>query len=844
MLPFLLRRIREKKMKESYYPQEIEKKWQKVWEDNKAFKTTDDSDKPKYYALSMFPYPSGKLHMGHVRNYTITDVIARYKKMNGFNVLHPMGWDSFGLPAENAAMKHGANPETWTDENIKYMTKQLKMLGLSYDWDREVTTCKPDYYKWTQWLFLQLYKKGLAYKKEAAVNWCEECGTVLANEQVIDGKCWRCDHVVEKKYLSQWFLKITDYAEVLLEDLDKLTGWGDNVKTMQANWIGKSQGAILKFKVCDMPDGSELEIPVYTTRPDTAYGITYLVVAPEYKDIEKLTTPENKKAVEEYRANARKMTEIERLSTERVKTGVPLGTHCINPFTGEKFPLWTADYALVEYGTGAVMAVPTHDTRDFDFAKKYNLPMKVVIENPENPSDCKDEAYTEPGVMVNSGEFNGMKNEDAKKAITEKAEKEGFGEFKTQYRLRDWLVSRQRYWGAPIPVVYCEKCGIQPVPEDQLPVLLPKDVDFSVVGKSPITTSKSFVETTCPCCGGPAKRETDTMDTFVCSSWYYLRYSDARNDKMPFAKDKVNKWLPVDQYVGGIEHAILHLLYSRFFTKALRDLGLLDFDEPFKNLLTQGMVLKDGSKMSKSKGNTVDPDEIFENYGADTARLFILSDSPPARDFDWSDAGVEGCYKFLNRVWRLISSNAGNIVLNLPELTAGSLKKKENDELLRKVHIAIKGISNDIANDFQFNTVISKYRELVNTIYDWQGKKASLDEEDKQVLSFAILTLIKLMSPVAVHLTEEAWHELGCEGSIHEQKWPQWNENLAKLSSITLVVQVNGKLRDKIEADESSSEDELKALALASAKVKEFTEGKTIVKTIVVPKKLVNIVAK
>ena len=844
MLPFLLRRIREKKMKESYYPQEIEKKWQKVWEDNKAFKTTDDSDKPKYYALSMFPYPSGKLHMGHVRNYTITDVIARYKKMNGFNVLHPMGWDSFGLPAENAAMKHGANPETWTDENIKYMTKQLKMLGLSYDWDREVTTCKPDYYKWTQWLFLQLYKKGLAYKKEAAVNWCEECGTVLANEQVIDGKCWRCDHVVEKKYLSQWFLKITDYAEVLLEDLDKLTGWGDNVKTMQANWIGKSQGAILRFKVCDMPDGSELDIPVYTTRPDTAYGITYLVVAPEYKDIEKLTIPENKKAVEEYRANARKMTEIERLSTERVKTGVPLGTHCINPFTGEKFPLWTADYALVEYGTGAVMAVPTHDTRDFDFAKKYNLPMKVVIENPENPSNCKEEAYTEPGIMVNSGEFNGMKNEDAKKAITEKAEKEGFGEFKTQYRLRDWLVSRQRYWGAPIPVVYCEKCGIQPVPEDQLPVLLPKDVDFSVVGKSPITTSKSFVETTCPCCGGPAKRETDTMDTFVCSSWYYLRYSDARNDKMPFAKDKVNKWLPVDQYVGGIEHAILHLLYSRFFTKALRDLGLLDFDEPFKNLLTQGMVLKDGSKMSKSKGNTVDPDEIFENYGADTARLFILSDSPPARDFDWSDAGVEGCYKFLNRVWRLISSNAGNIVLNLPELAAGSLKKKENDELLRKVHIAIKGISNDIANDFQFNTVISKYRELVNTIYDWQGKKASLDEEDKQVLSFAILTLIKLMSPVAVHLTEEAWHELGCEGSIHEQEWPKWDENLAKLSSITLVVQVNGKLRDKIEADESSSEDELKALALSSAKVKEFTDGKTIVKIIVVPKKLVNIVAK
>ena len=825
-------------MKESYYPQEIEKKWQKVWEENKAFKTLDDNDKPKYYALSMFPYPSGKLHMGHVRNYTITDVIARYKKMNGFNVLHPMGWDSFGLPAENAAMKHGANPETWTDENIAYMTKQLKMLGLSYDWDREVTTCKPDYYKWTQWLFLQLYKKGLAYKKEAAVNWCEECGTVLANEQVIDGKCWRCDHVVEKKYLSQWFLKITDYAEVLLEDLDKLPGWGDNVKTMQANWIGKSQGALLKFKVKEIPG---MEVPVYTTRPDTVYGITYLVVAPEYKDIEKLTTPENKAKVEEYRANARKMSEIERLSTERVKTGVPLGTHCINPFNGEEFPLWTADYALVEYGTGAVMAVPTHDTRDFDFAKKYNLPMKVVIENPENPSNCKDEAYTEPGVMVNSDEFNGMSNEDAKKAITEKAVREGFGEFKTQYRLRDWLISRQRYWGAPIPVVYCEKCGIQPVPEDQLPVMLPKDVDFSVVGKSPITTSKTFINATCPCCGGPARRETDTMDTFVCSSWYYLRYSDAKNADKPFDRDLVNKWLPVDQYVGGIEHAILHLLYSRFFTKALRDLGLLDFDEPFKNLLTQGMVLKDGSKMSKSKGNTVDPDEIFENYGADTARLFILSDSPPARDFDWSDAGVEGCYKFLNRVWRLISSNAENVIL---DYKLEFPLKKENDDLVRKVHMAIKGISIDIANDFQFNTVISKYRELVNAIYDWQGKKSQLDVEDKQVISFAILSLIKLMSPVAVHLTEEAWSELGGKTSIHEEEWPKWDENLAKASSITLIVQVNGKLKDKIEADEALNEDELKALALESPKVKELTEGKTIVKTIVVPKKLVNIVVK
>ena len=825
-------------MNKEYFPQEIEKKWQKYWEENHTFHTPNDSDKPKYYALSMFPYPSGKLHMGHVRNYTITDVIARFKKMQGFNVLHPMGWDSFGLPAENAAMKHGANPETWTDENIAYMTKQLKMLGLSYDWDREVTTCKPDYYKWTQWLFLQLYKKGLAYKKEAAVNWCESCGTVLANEQVIDGKCWRCDSVVEKKYLSQWFLKITDYADRLLKDLDKLEGWGDNVKTMQANWIGKSQGAILKFKVVE----KDMEIPVYTTRPDTAFGITYLVVAPEYKDIEALTTEENKQAVEEYRANARKLTEIERLSTDRIKTGVPLGTHAINPFTGEKFPLWTADYALVEYGTGAVMAVPTHDERDFAFAKKYNLPMKVVISPKDKELNVEEmtNAYTEEGVMVNSGEFNGMKNIAAKKAITQFAVDNGFGEFKTQFRLRDWLVSRQRYWGAPIPIVYCDKCGIQPIPEDQLPVLLPKDVDFSVVGKSPITTSKTFKDTVCPVCGGHAVRETDTMDTFMCSSWYYLRYSDARNSEKCFDKELVDKWLPVDQYVGGIEHAILHLLYSRFFTKALHDLGLVGFDEPFKNLLTQGMVLKDGSKMSKSKGNTVDPDEIFKNYGADTARTFILSDSPPARDFDWSDAGVEGCYKFLNRVWRLVSTNQEKITFNykVPET-----RTKTNDDLVRMVHISIKGITNDISNDFQFNTVISKYRELANYISDWTNK-AQWNDEDKNVFSFAILTLMKLMSPVAVHMTEEVWTSLGAKTSIHDEKWCEYDENLAKASSITLVVQINGKVRDKIEVDEALDQEELKKIALESQKVKDATEGKQVVKVIVVPKKLVNIVVK
>ncbi len=832
-------------MKQGYFPQEIEKKWQAKWEAEDVFNTPDDSDKPKYFALSMFPYPSGKLHMGHVRNYTITDVIARFKKAQGYNVLHPMGWDSFGLPAENAAMKHGANPETWTDENIAYMTKQLKMLGLSYDWKREVTTCKPDYYKWTQWLFLQLYKKGLAYKKEAAVNWCEECGTVLANEQVIDGKCWRCDNVVEKKYLSQWFFKITDYAERLLDDLKLLDGWGDNVKTMQANWIGKSQGAIFRFKVKEIEG---LEVPVYTTRPDTVHGITYLVVAPEYKDIEKLTTPDNKEAVEAYRANARKLTEIERLSTDREKTGVPLGTHCINPFTGEEFPLWTADYALVEYGTGAVMAVPSHDKRDFDFAKKYNMPIKIVIATDKMLEKINNgeeiiltEVSEDGGKLINSNEFNGMNNEEAKKVITQKAVDAGFGEFKTQYRLRDWLISRQRYWGAPIPVVYCDKCGIVPEKEENLPVMLPKDVDFSVVGKSPITTSPTFAETTCPICGGKARREMDTMDTFVCSSWYYLRFSDAKNSELPFAKTLVDKWLPVDQYVGGIEHAILHLLYSRFFTKALKDLGLLSFDEPFKNLLTQGMVLKDGSKMSKSKGNTVDPDEIFENYGADTARLFILSDSPPARDFDWSDAGVEGCYKFLNRVWRLVSENVEFI--NKDYKLEFPLSRK-NDDLVRLVHIMIKGITNDISNDFQFNTVISKYRELTNAIYDWRNGVSEWTEEDKNVFSFAVISLIKLMSPVTVHMSEEIWTELGFEGSIHDAAWCEWDENLAKASKITLVVQVNGKVKDKLEADEGASNDELQELALSSAKVKELTDGKTIVKVIVVPKKLVNIVVK
>ena len=820
-------------LEKEYFAPKIEKKWFDIWEETKPYKVDDNSPKPKYFALSMFPYPSGKLHMGHVRNYTITDVVARFKKALGYNVLHPMGWDSFGLPAENAAIQKGANPKTWTLENIEYMTKQLKMLGLSVDWDREVTTCLPDYYKWTQWLFIQLYKKGLAYKKTAPVNWCDKCATVLANEQVIDGKCWRCDSEVTKKNLSQWFFKITQYSEELLKDLEQLTGWGDNVKTMQENWIGKSTGAILKFKVAELDD---VEIPVYTTRADTAYGITYLVVAPEYKDIEKLTTPENLEAVNQYRENAKKLSEIERLSTERVKTGVPLGTHIINPFTGRKCPVWVADYALVDYGTGAVMAVPYHDERDFDFAKKYNLPMIQVIDG-EGFEEGK--CYIEKGHLVNSEQFNGIDAQSARDKITEFAQQQGFGEFKTQYRLRDWLISRQRYWGAPIPIVYCPHCGEVPVKEEDLPVMLPTDVDFSVQGKSPIETSATFKEAICPICGAKATRDTDTMDTFVCSSWYYLRYADAKNDKECFNRDLVNKWLPVDQYIGGIEHAILHLLYSRFFTKALRDCELLDFDEPFANLLTQGMVLKDGSKMSKSKGNTVDPDEIYQNYGADTARLFILSDSPPARDFDWTDAGVEGCYKFISRMYRLYSKFQDKIKLDY-SFDVANLSKKD-DNFVREIHIAIKKVTHDIENEFQFNTVISSYRELTNAIYEYI-KDENLINYD--VLSFGLLTLLKLVSPVCVFLTEEIYSSLGAKTSIHDEPWCQYDDNLAKTSTITLIVQVNGKLKDKIDAAQGLDNASLEELAKASSKVQEAIKDKTIVKTIVVPNKLVNIVVK
>jgi leucyl-tRNA synthetase len=826
-------------LKEQYNPQEIEVKWQGVWEEKGIYKTPDKSEKPKYYALSMFPYPSGRLHMGHVRNYTITDVIARFKKMTGYNVLHPMGWDSFGLPAENAAIQSGRNPAEWTFSNIDYMRAQLKKLGLAYDWDREVATCKEDYYKWTQWLFLEFFKAGLAYKKESPVNWCEKCATVLANEQVIDGKCWRCDEVVTKKKLSQWFLRITDYAEELLQDLDKLTGWPDKVKTMQRNWIGKSYGAVLNFKV-DGIDG--MEIPVFTTRPDTVFGVTFMAISPEYPDIDKLITDENREKVYEYIENAKRMTEIERTSTERPKTGVPLGTYVINPFNGEKAPIWTGDYVLQEYGTGAVMGVPAHDTRDFAFAKKFGMPIKEVIRPASKTDDTPlTEAWTEQGIMINSGQFDGLDNEAGKTKIIEWAEANNAGHGKVQYRLRDWLISRQRYWGAPIPVIYCDKCGIVAVPDSELPVVLPKDVDFKVQGKSPILTSPTFIHTTCPKCGQAATRESDTMDTFICSSWYYLRYIDPHNSEKVFNSELVNQWMNVDQYVGGIEHAILHLLYSRFFVKFLRDRGLINFDEPFANLLTQGMVLKDGSKMSKSKGNTVDPDEIFQNYGADTARLFILSDSPPERDFDWTDAGVEGCYKFLNRVWRLIYLCSDNIAFNFP---AGNADTKENKTLVRAIHRTVKGIREDITAEFQFNTVISKFREFVNSIYDFIKDKKEYSETDKAVLRQAVFTLIRLMAPVAPHLAEEVWAEFGGQGSIHESAFPDYDEALTKADSVTIAVQINGKLRDTIDMPAGSADEELKAAALASEKVQGYLAGGNVVKVIVVPNKLVSFVVK
>ncbi len=816
----------------------IEPKWQKYWEENDFFKVSENPDKPKYYNLEMFPYPSGNLHMGHVRNYAIGDVVARFKSMNGYNVLHPMGWDAFGLPAENAAIKHGAHPARWTYANIENMKSQLKTLGISYDWDRELASCKPDYYKFTQWMFLKLHENGLAYKKSAAVNWCPSCQTVLANEQVVDGACERCETPVNKRQLAQWFFKITDYAQRLLDDLDKLPGWPDKVKIMQRNWIGRSEGCQFDLQI----EGSSETMTVFTTRPDTVFGITYMVLAPEHPLVETISqgTPQEEK-VKEFVQRMQFLSEAERTSTDAEKEGVFTGACALNPMNGDRIPIWIANYVLVDYGTGAIMAVPAHDQRDFEFARKYGLPVQVVIKSPDSPADgdSMQEAYEEDGVMVNSRDFNGLSVTLGKQQVVAYMEEKGIGEGTINFRLRDWLISRQRYWGCPIPMVYCEECGLIPVAEADLPVLLPEDVEFRPSGESPLNYVESFHKTECPSCGGRARRETDTMDTFVCSSWYFDRFCDPHNDTLPFSKEAVDYWMPVDQYIGGVEHAILHLMYSRFFTKFLYDQDFLSCDEPFTNLLTQGMVLKDGSKMSKSKGNVVSPEEIINTYGADTARLFILFASPPERDLEWSDQGVEGSYRFLNRVWRTVNSCAGDIRdISLPP-QFGQLEG-EARQLRYKTHATIKKVSDDIELRFNFNTAISAIMELNNMLTAYLDH----DEQDLSVLKEAVETMIVLLSPFSPHICEELWQMCGHQDSVSLQSWPRWDAAALVQDEIEIAIQVSGKVRDRIMVPTGSSEDDLQDLALAQPKIQELLAGKQVVKTIVIPGKLVNIVAR
>ena len=823
---------------EKYNPQEVEKKWQQVWNAPDYYRTTEDSAKPKYYALEMFPYPSGNLHMGHVRNYSIGDVVARYRMMAGYNVLHPMGFDAFGMPAENAAIAHGVKPGDWTFANIKNMTAQQKSMGLAYDWDREVETCREDYYRWTQWLFELFYKRGLAYKKEAAVNWCDTCGTVLANEQVIDGKCWRCDSEVHKKNLAQWFFKITAYADELLADLDKLTGWPSRVKIMQENWIGRSEGLEFSF---DVPALNE-KISVYTTRPDTAFGVTFLALAPEHPLIEKIcAVSEKSDDVKKFVEIARSQSDIERTSSESEKKGIFTGVTCINPFNGGEVQIWVTNYVVFEYGTGAVMGVPTHDERDWMFATKYGLEKVWVIDNPKTPLDFDKQtnAYVEKeGVLINSGKFTGMEMHAAISAIIDYAEAQNFGTRKINYRLRDWLISRQRYWGAPIPVIYCEKCGEILVPEEDLPVKLPDDVEFKQGALSPLSTSKKFNECTCPKCGGHAHRETDTMDTFICSSWYYMRYTDPHNEKKPFDREKVNYWSPVDQYIGGIEHAILHLLYSRFFTKVLRDAKLLDYDEPFANLLTQGMVIKDGAKMSKSLGNVVSPEEIINQYGADTARLFILFAAPVERDLDWSDEGVQGSFRFLNRVWRILGIFGDEIKNGVENYDAAQILTPEEISLRRTLHKTIKKVTEDIRDRFAFNTAISALMELVNAMHAFQDKKIN-----PNLARELARDLLLMLAPFVPHISAELWSKFFA-GDVHKQNWPKFDAQAIVEDEIEIVVQINGKVRDRLKVSVGLTKNDLEKLAPTLPRVQELTSGKKIVKIIAVPNKLINVVVK
>lgn len=850
-----------------YNPAEIEQKWQQAWKAAKLDQTPPISDQPKFYALSMFPYPSGTLHMGHVRNYTITDVIARVKRMQGYQVLHPMGWDAFGLPAENAAIARGIPPAQWTYQNIAQMRQQLQQLGLSLDWQREVTTCSPDYYRWTQWLFLKFFQAGLAYQKEAAVNWDPIDQTVLANEQVDnEGRSWRSGAMVERKLLRQWFLKITDYAERLLTGLDHLSGWPERVRLMQANWIGKSVGAYLEFPI----QGREEKIAVFTTRPDTVYGVTYVVLAPEHPLTPVVTTPEHREAVEQFMQVVATESEMERTAEDKPKRGMATGGMALNPFNGETIPILIADYVLYEYGTGAVMGVPAHDVRDFKFAQENGLDIKVVIVPPQDTAaTVLPQAYTEPGILINSEQFNGRESNQGKTDIIAYAEENGYGKARVQYRLRDWLISRQRYWGCPIPVVHCPNCGIVAVAEADLPVTLPEQVAFSGRGPSPLAQLESWVKVPCPSCGIPAQRETDTMDTFMDSSWYFLRYPDATNTDQAFAPEFVNYWMGVDQYVGGIEHAILHLLYSRFFTKVLYDQGLIKVDEPFNRLLTQGMVQgltfknpKTGKyipadqvqvsqgdnlytdpetgerlefffeKMSKSKYNGVDPQQVLTKYGADTARMFILFKAPPEKDLEWDDADVEGQFRFLNRVWRLVTDYI--VKAPPPPAVAGPLSKAEKN-LRWAIHRAIKEIAEDLEGDYQFNTAIAELMKLSNALGSATCIQSAVYRE-------GIETLLRLLAPFAPHISEELWYQLGHLTSIHQQDWPAHDPAALVVDEITLVIQVLGKTRGTILVPANASKEELEAYARHSDIAQKYLEGKAIQKVIVVPDKLVNFV--
>lgn len=823
-------------MKERYEFKRIEKKWQTYWEENKSFKTVEDDSREKYYVLEMFPYPSGKLHMGHVRNYSIGDVVARFKHMRGFNVLHPMGFDSFGLPAENAAIKNGTPPAEWTFRNIEEMTEQLKQLGISYDWEREVETCNPNYYRWMQWIFVQFFNKGLAYKKENPVNWCPSCQTVLANEQVIDGACERCHTPVGKKNLSQWYFKITDYAERLLDNLKKLPGWPNKVKLMQENWIGKSIGANVNFKI----DGTDKIMKVFTTRADTLFGCTYMVMAPEHPYLEDLVQgTEYEEETRRYMQEVQHMDEIERTSTVKEKTGVFIGKYAINPVNGKRVPIFISDYVLMGYGTGAIMAVPAHDQRDFDFAKKFDLEIIPVVESKDPSVDINDlkEAFVAEGTMINSGEYDGMNNRKVIPMMVDWLAEHNSGEKTINYKLRDWLVSRQRYWGTPIPMIFCDDCGWVPEKEENLPVLLPEDVEFTGKGESPLTTSKSFVECSCPKCGGKARRETDTMDTFLDSSWYFLRFCDPHNDEKIFEKQKVDYWMNVDQYIGGVEHAILHLMYARFFEMALSDMGLVTAEEPFKNLLTQGMVNKYGKKMSKSLGNVVSPEEIIEKYGADTARLFILFAAPPEKELDWSDEGVEGSYRFLNRVWRLIREFKEKV-----DNSDGAINiKSVNDKKLNsKLNATIKKVTDDIEKRFNFNTAISSIMELVNELYKYkQG-----EDLNNPLFEDAITKLVTLLSPFTPHICEEMWHELGKEESLIGIRWPDYDESALVDDVKTIVIQINGKLKERLSLPAGLSGADLEEKVLEDPNVASLIQDVNVVKTIAVPDKLVNFVVK